>query len=89
MEREVRSFLKAAGRSKNEKIRELVLGRRGRSRGARNPRRSDDNRVVTNIGECSLSDASSSVFALTVTGLRYNLPTYTGIERKLSYSLVK
>lgn len=71
------------------KLGSLCWGRRGRSRGARNPRRSDDNRVVTTRGGCSLSDASSSVFALTVTGLRYNLPTYTGIERKLSYSLIK
>lgn len=89
VEREVRSFLKAAGRSKNEKIRELVLGKAREEQGSRNPRRSDDNRVVTTRGGCSLSDASSSVFALTVTGLRYNLPTYTGIERKLSYSLIK
>lgn len=39
VEREVRSFLKAAGRSKNEKIRELVLGKAREEQGSEKPKK--------------------------------------------------
>lgn len=46
VEREARSFLKAAGRSKNKKIRELVLGKAREEQGSRGAETQEEATII-------------------------------------------